>query len=112
VSGLVVVKAMLIAGVLLAFFLTVLTLRYRITADAVEVLILGKVARRVLLTDIVEVHRRGALLHESWSGLKVWNSVVIRRRSGTFRNFVVSPDDPDRFVRELSLRIAGEGQER
>ncbi len=108
-SGLVIAKAMLIAVVVLAFLATVGTLSYRISESAVEVLILGRVVRRVLLADIEEVHRRGALIHENWSGPKFWNAVTIRRRSGLLRNFVVSPADPDRFVARLqeAIRRAG-----
>ena len=71
---------------------------YRITDTALEVSVLRMTLRRVLLRDIEEIHRRGALLHENWSSLKFWNSVTIRRRTGLLRNFVISPDDPDRFV--------------
>jgi hypothetical protein len=77
------------------------TIRYRITGKALEVCILGMVARRILLSDIEEVHRRGAFLRESWSGPKFWNAVTIRRRSGLVKNFVISPDDPDQFIARL-----------
>ncbi len=78
------------------------TFRYRITATALEVWILGMAVRRILLSDIEEVHRRGAFLRESWSGPKFWNAVTIRRKSGFMRNFVISPDDPDNFAARLS----------
>ena len=108
-SGLVVLKALLVAAVLFAFLATVGTLDYRVTETAVEVLILGCVARRIRLGDIEEVHRRGALLHEGWSGPRFWNSMTLRRKSGLLRNFVISPDEPDRFVENLRevLRRAG-----
>jgi hypothetical protein len=64
----------------------------------------------VLLSDIEAVHRRGAFLRESWCGPRFWNSVTIRRRSGFIRNFLISPDDPDRFaerLRESARRAAG-----
>jgi len=97
-----IIQAMLVAAVVLLFVTATATIRYRITSAALEVLILGHVARRVRLSDIEEVHRRGALVHESWSGPKFWNAVTIRRRSGLFRNFVISPDDPDRFLERLA----------
>ena len=100
-SLLVLIKAMLIAAVVLLFLAAAGTIAYRITEDALEVLILGRVIRRIRLADIEEVHRRGALIHENWSSLKFWNSVTVRRRSGWFRNFVISPDDPDRFAARL-----------
>ena len=100
-TGLLIVKAMLVSAVALTFLATVGTIVYRITPTALEVLILGRVIRRLPLADIVEVHRRGALIHENWSSLKFWNSVTIRRRNGLFKHFVISPDDPDAFVVRL-----------
>ncbi|PYT36353.1 MAG: hypothetical protein DMF52_07770 [Acidobacteria bacterium] len=100
-TGLFILKALLVAAVVLMFLTTVGTITYRITDTALEVRILGRVIRRVLLADIEEVHRRGALVHENWSSLKFWNSVTIRRRSGLLRNFMISPDDPDRFAARL-----------
>ena len=100
-----VLQAMLIAGVLFTFAALVGTIQYRITPDAVEVLTLGRVARRILLADIIEVHRRGALLHENWSGLRFWNAVTIRRRRGVLRNIVISPDDPERFIDRLVATV-------
>ena len=58
VSALALVKTMLIAAVVFTFLATVSTITYRITEAAVEVLILGRVVRRVPLGDIEEVHRR------------------------------------------------------
>jgi hypothetical protein len=109
VSVLVIVKLMLVGAVVLFFLAATGTIRYRITEAAVEVLILGRVARRVPLTDIEEVHRRGALLHESWSGFKFWNAVTIRRRQGWLRNFVISPEEPDRFAERLRAAVAAAG---
>ena len=100
-----ILQVMLAGGVVFLFFAALLTIRYRIAADALEVLILGRPVRRIRLDDIEEVHRRGALIHESWAGPKFWNAVTIRRRSGRLRNFVISPDDPDRFVAELQDRL-------
>jgi hypothetical protein len=77
----------------------------RVAPAAVEVLILGRVVRRVRLDDIEEVHRRGAFVHESWSGLRFWNAVTLRRRHGLFRNVIVTPDDPDRFIEDLNRAL-------
>jgi hypothetical protein len=109
ISLLWIIKVMLIALVLLVFLSLVGTIGYRITGIALEVRVLGRVVRRVLLADVEEVHRRGALIHENWSGPKFWNSVTVRRRSGLFRNFVISPDDPDRFAERLQEAIRRQG---
>ena len=100
-TGLFIVKTLLVTAVVLMFLVTVGTIAYRIADTTLEVLIVGRVVRRVRLADIEDVHRRGALVHENWSSLKFWNSVTIRRRSGLFRNFVISPDDPDAFALRL-----------
>ena|SRR5258705_8358523 len=104
-TSLLMIKALLIAAVLLTFLASVGTIAYRITDASLEVRILGRTIRRVRLADIEEVHRRGALLHENWSSLKFWNSVTIRRRSGLLKNFVISPDDPDGFVDRLQEAV-------
>jgi hypothetical protein len=102
---------MIVAAIVFGVLAVLATIRYRITHESLEVLVLGRVARRVLLADIEEVHRRGAFIRESWCGLKFWNSVTIRRRSGILRNFLISPDDPDRFAERLreSARLAAGG---
>ncbi len=97
---------LLIVPVLFAFVTILATLRYRITAADLEVLILSRRVRRIDLEDIEEVHRRGAFPRESWVGPKFWNAVIIRRRSGLLRNFAISPDEPDRFVESLNQAIA------
>ncbi len=104
-SDLLVIKALLIAGVIFLFLAAVGTIAYRITDTALEVSVLRVRLRRILLRDIEEVHRRGALIHENWSSLKFWNSVTIHRYTGLFRNFVISPDDPDRFVTLLQEAV-------
>ena len=111
-SGLVILQAMIIAAILFTFVILVATIHYRITEEALEVMILGKVARRIPLRDIEEVHRRGALLHENWSTFRFWNAIIIRRRRGILKNIVISPDDPDRFAERLieSVRRHGGGR--
>ncbi len=110
-TGLIIVQAMLVSAVVLAFLATVGTITYRITQTGLEVLILGRIVRRLPLADIEEVHRRGALIHENWSSLKFWNSVTIRKRRGLFRHFVISPDDPDGFVLRLQEAVRRWGGE-
>ena len=94
-------KAMLIAALLVLFCAAVGSISYRVTGDAVEVLLLGRRVRRIALDDIEEVSRRGAVIHESWSGLRFWNAVTLRRRRGLFRHVIITPDDPDQFVERL-----------
>ena len=95
-------QAMAVTGVTVLFFAAVGSIRYRITADAIEVLLLTWVVRRIPIDSIEEVHRRGALLHESWSGPRFWNAVTLRRRTGVLRSVILTPDDPERFVADLA----------
>ena len=93
---------MLIGGVCFLTLAALGTIRYRTTGAALEVVVLWMVVRRIPFADIEEVHRRGAFPHESWSGPRFWNAVTIRRRRGLIKNLIVTPDDPERFVAELS----------
>jgi hypothetical protein len=105
VGGQPIVQAMLLAAILVGFFAVVGSIACRVAPEAVEVLILGRVVRRVPLRDIEEVHRRGAFVHESWSGLCFWKAVTLRRSRGLFRNVIVTPDDPDRFIADLERAL-------
>jgi hypothetical protein len=104
-SNAVLLLALLSGALLLSFGVLAGTVRYRLTEDALEVAVLWMVWRRVPLLEIEEVHRRGALLHENWSGLRFWNAVTIRRRRGLLRNLIVTPDNPDRFVETLTRAV-------
>jgi len=78
-------------GILLWWLRT--RIRYRITADHLKVTLFGLCLRRIRLTDIESVSKRRTSWAEHW-----WNTwrpwrrrLVIRRRSGLFRNFVITP---------------------
>ncbi|MCX6900030.1 MAG: hypothetical protein NT105_15200 [Verrucomicrobia bacterium] len=83
----------------------VATLCYRVTNEAVEVLILGWCVRRIRLDDIEHVRRGGAFWNEHWTNFKLWNSVTLRRKSGWFRNFVITPNNPTEFIVELAQKL-------
>ena len=104
-SNAVLLLALFSGALLLSFFVLAGTIRYRVTDESLDVAVLWMVWRRVPLLDIEEVHRRGALLHENWSGLRFWNAVTVRRRSGLLRNLIVTPDDPERFAEMLSRAV-------
>jgi len=104
-SAQIIVEAMAIGAVCLVVLAAIGTIRYRVTEAAIEVAMLWMVVRRISLADIEEVHRRGAFPHESWSGPCFWNAVTIRRRRGLLRNIIITPDDPDRFVADLTMVI-------
>src|SRR5262245_58610771 len=104
-SGAVLLLAMILTAVLLLGAASIGSITCSLGADAVEVRVLGRVVRRLRLADIESVDRRGALVSESWSGPRFWNAVTLRRRRGLFRNVIVTPDDPDRFVAEVTERL-------
>jgi hypothetical protein len=107
-----IVQVMLGAAIGVLFVAAVGSIRYRVVADAIEVSLLFMVVRRFRLEDIEEIHRRGSFLHESWSGFCVWNAVTLRRRSGLLRNVILTPEDPDRFVEEMTRLLAERTWER
>jgi hypothetical protein len=104
-TGATLVLAMLLTAIGVAGAAFIGSIRCALGPDAVEVSLLGRVVRRVRLADLESVDRRGALVNESWSGFRFWNAVTLRRRSGLFRNVIVTPDDPDRFVAEVTERL-------
>ncbi len=81
------------------------TLRYRITGRAVEVLVFGWCVRRIRLDDIEYVRRGWAFWNEHWTNFKLWNCVTLRRKSGWFRNFVITPRNPTGFIAELAQKL-------
>ena len=92
-------------GIVAVLLYAVATLRYRITDRAVEVLILGWCVRRIRLDDIEHVYRGGAFWNEHWTNFKLWNCVTLRRKSGWFRNFVITPDNPTEFIAGLAQKL-------
>ena len=107
-SGATLVLAMLLTAVVVTGAASIGSIRVALAPDAVEIRVLGRVVRRVRLADFASVDRRGAFLNESWSGPRFWNAVTLRRRRGLFRNVIVTPDDPDRFVADVMARLRSE----
>jgi hypothetical protein len=104
-SGATLLLAMFLTAVLVVGAASIGSIRCSLGTDAVEVRVLGRVVRRLRLADIESVDRRGAIVNESWSGPRFWNAVTLRRRRGLFRNVIVTPDDPDRFVADVTERL-------
>ncbi len=82
---------------------------YVVTPTEVQVRLGGWVVRRITLTDIerAEVRRFDASLiwNEHWTNLTIIGRrtpfVVLRRRSGFARNFIINPSNPDAFLADL-----------
>jgi hypothetical protein len=90
-------------GVALAL---VTRLRYSITDCHVKVTLFGLCLRRVRLADIASVSKRRVSWAERWPNtLQPSHRVlVIHRRRGVFRNFVITP--ANRYVFKTKLETA------
>jgi hypothetical protein len=82
-------------------------LRYRITDKHLKVLLFGLPLRRVRLTNIEHVGKRRTGWGEHW-----WNTwrpfrrkLVIRRRRGLFKDFIITPPFRYEFKTELERAI-------
>ena len=97
-------RVFLAAFILGALSLSLIALiRYRITSRHLEIRFLGICLRRLLLDDIRYISKRRSGWSEFW-----WNTLwpakrilVIRRRSGWLKNFVITPQSRYAFKAEL-----------
>jgi hypothetical protein len=84
-------------------------LRYRITERSLQVRLFGSPVRRVSLDNIrfVGTHRSGWGEHwsNSWSNGRRF--LIIRRRSGLFRDFIITPKNRFVFRAELQRKLDG-----
>jgi hypothetical protein len=102
-----------LVGILLFLWL-VRRVRYRIGSRHVKVILFGIPVRRIALTSIESVSkRRGDGLAENW-----WSTMrpkhrmlVLRRRRGLFKNFVITPRNRYVFKTDIerALRRVGGG---
>jgi hypothetical protein len=95
-----------LVGILLFVWL-VTRIRYRIGSRHVKVLLFGLCLRRVALVNIESISkRRGDGWAENWSSTlhPKHRMLVLRRRRGLFRNFVVTPKN--RYIFKTDLERA------
>jgi hypothetical protein len=78
-------------------------INYHITARHLQVTWLGLPVRRIRLDDIKYISTKPSVWGEKWfNTLRVGNRLlVIHRRSGWFRHFLISPKNPFVFKTEL-----------
>jgi len=75
--------------------------------DAALLVKLGRTSlRRIAIDDMADIRKGYAHVTESWAASiypprLLRDSVTIYRRSGLFRRFLITPLDPDGFVREV-----------
>jgi len=94
---------LILAGLLHAIFIG---MTFTVDAAHVRVRAYGWTVRQVALTDIEYAARDWAFWNEHWTNtVNPRRLVLLRRRSGLFRNFLLSPAEPAAFLEEL--RAAG-----
>src|SRR6266566_511520 len=83
--------------------LLALRLRYRITERHLKVTLFGVCLRRIHLSDIERVSKRPVNRAEKWHNTlrPAHRVLVIRRRHGWFRDFVITPKNRYVFKSEL-----------
>lgn len=105
-------------GIFVAQFFGRWVVSYRITNSSIEVRLFGLICEsKTQLKDVVEVRKVSFADLLPWNnfesvgwfrlGNRLWtDGVLIRRSRGVFRSFVISPDEPDQFIREINLKLA------
>jgi hypothetical protein len=77
---------------------------YRLGPTEVQIMLFGLVIRKISYPDIEDVFMGSKGAGENWAR-KFSGYVTIRRKSGTFRSVVITPDHPEDFVARLKERI-------
>lgn len=71
----------------------------------VRVRFYGVVARKIALSDIEWAAQDWAFWNEHWTNTFCMDRIVlIRRRTGLFKNFHISPPSPQDFLKELAAQ--------
>ncbi len=81
------------------------TLRFRLGDEALEILALGVPFRTVPYADIESAERGGSLLNEHWVTFRLASRVTLHLRRGRRRAVVITPPDPELFLRDLRPRL-------
>ena len=97
---------LLLAGLVHAIFVG---MTFAVDDRHVRVRFYGWTARRVALDDLAYAARdwpiAKMLLNEHWTNAFASSRIILlRRRTGLFRNFLISPPDPAAFLEELRTR--------
>lgn len=86
---------------------------FRVTDTEVQVRLGAWVVRRVRLDDIVAVRTSSGAtafltwgLNEHWCNFWPTGYVILQRKSGWVRSFVINPQDTEQFAAEIQRRIA------
>jgi hypothetical protein len=97
--------ALSLAGVSLAIlsWLIFFQMHFLVDSTHVRVRILSFSVRNIPFSDIAWADRKIVLWNEHWANSVNPRRVVrLRRRSGLVRNLILTPPDPDTFLRKLA----------
>ncbi len=93
-------------GFLVLLIWLITRLRFVIDNQYVRVVSLGITLRKIAISDIEFVDTKAPLWNEHWcSTLSLKRVVRIRRKSGLFRNFIITPLERDAFIAELVQKM-------
>ncbi len=78
---------------------------YAVDDTHVRVLMFGRTVRRVALSDVEWADRRWDFWNEHYTtSLRPSRVVRLRRRTGVFRSFIITPPDAESFIGRLRDR--------
>ncbi len=80
-------------------------MKYTVDPCFVRVLFFGCTLRKVALSDIEYADKTWKWWNEHYNNtLNPKRIIRLRRRTGWFRNFIITPPDPDLFLSELAAQ--------
>jgi len=96
-------KVTLLSGIAGVFFLQFWFTRYRLGRHEVEVLLFGRVIRKVMLGNIDDVIVGARFPAEFWVNKALFQGrfLTIRRKRGLFRYMTITPPNPEEFRSNL-----------
>lgn len=78
---------------------------FTVDAGHMRVRFYGITARKVALSDIEWAAQDWVFWNEHWTNtVNPKRMVLLRRRTGIFKSFLISPPDPQAFLRELAAQ--------
>ncbi|HSB80450.1 MAG TPA: hypothetical protein VLM91_16845 [Candidatus Methylomirabilis sp.] len=83
----------------------VATLKFRLGKEALEILALGVPFRTIPYGHIQSAHLGGSLWSEYWVTFHPKNRITLRLWPGERRAIVISPPEPEAFLRSLLTRL-------
>jgi hypothetical protein len=105
---------LIVTGIIIFTFWTFFNMRFRITTEGVEAW-MAPFTYRVKFEEIEYVKIKEIPWYVGW-GMRIWGrrigflsmhkpSVFIKKKSGVFRTFVLSPTDPEKFQKMIEEQI-------